>query len=79
VNPWLNIVVIVGLQGIVAAVSYGVLRGSLSAQVAALKENLNRVESNVATFVTRTEYESRHRDLKENLTRIESKLDRLNK
>jgi hypothetical protein len=38
---------------------------------------MRRMEANVATFVTRTEYESRHRDLQQSLARIDAKLDHI--
>jgi hypothetical protein len=37
---------------------------------------LNRLDLEMAERVTRTEYESRHRDIKDQLVRIESKLDK---
>jgi hypothetical protein len=76
-SQWIGLAIIVGVQLVISGVSYGILRGSVTAEVDALKANLLRMETNVATFVTRSEYESRHGDLKSQLARIEDKLDKI--
>lgn len=76
-TPWTDVFVLIVLTCAGALVNYGILKGSLTAQVKSLSEKMLEIKQDVASFVTRTEYESRHKDLRENLSRIEGKLDNL--
>ena len=76
-SPWLDVLCIVVFNALGATVSYGVLKGQTRSDISALRRDMERMEGNVQLFVTRTEYESRHKDLRESLGRIESKVDSL--
>jgi Flp pilus assembly protein TadB len=74
-NPYFEVVGLLITWVLAAGVTYGVMRTKLEAhdqRIATLEAaEIRRAEQ----FVTRTEYESRHRDIQQQLQRIESKLD----
>lgn len=74
-NPYLEMVALLVTWVLAAGVTYGVMRTKLEAlhfRIIALE---NAAIKNMEIFVSRTEYESRHRDIQEQLSRIESKID----
>lgn len=74
-NPYLEMAGLLVTWVLAAGVTYGVMRTKLEAhdhRIEALETaEIRRVEQ----FVSRTEYESRHKDIQTQLQRIESKLD----
>lgn len=74
-NPYLEMVALLATWVLAAGVTYGVMKTKLEAhddRIAALEAIAIR---QVEVFVSRTEYESRHKDIQSQLQRIESKLD----
>lgn len=76
-NPWLGISITVMLSASGALVSYGILKGSLQAEIVSLRRDVTSLRQDIGVYVTRSEYESRHRDLQVSIDRVERKVDRL--
>lgn len=72
-SAWINIALILLLWLVTGAVTWGIVRE----QVTSLRRDMDAMRADVATYVTRSEYESRHKDLKGSVDRIETKVDQL--
>ena len=74
---WINVLLIIGLSLSGSFVAYGILKGKTETELTSLRRDIDALQTNLAMFVTRTEYESRHKDIQQDLNRIEGKIDRL--
>lgn len=76
-DPWVAMPIVVLIAVLSGAISYGILKGSVTVEVTGLRRDLESLRLSVGGYVTRTEYESRHADMQRGMARMEQKLDRL--